>query len=599
MSFITVPSAVTDNSTLSSYKSVDLEHTTLDLSINWDDKILAGSVTHVLKSELKSVVLDTSFLKIDKVEWQNKVVKHDVADRDSFRGSALTVRDIEVGVVGELKIYFSTTKDCTGLQWLSPEQTIGKKAPFLFSQCEPTHARSIFPCFDTPSIKVPYKFDIDSKYPVLVSGTRTVGSKFEQKVPIPSYLFAIASGNLKSKVIGLRSHVWAEPEIVDSCQWEFEADTELQLEAAEKLLFKYEWGSYDVLVLPPSFPFGGMENPNITFATPTIVSGDRTLVNVIAHELAHSWSGNLVTNSTWGHFWLNEGWTVYIERRILGQLHGEPYRHFAAIEGWQDLENAINVMPAEYTKLVMDVASDVDPDDTFSTVPYEKGSTFLWYLENLVGRSVFDDFMKKYFQAFKYKSLDSFKFKEFFIATVGDASASVDWDAWFYNPGLPPKPQFNDELLRVCAALSDKWTSPANVKNSEWKKWASKTDISGWRPLQVIVFLNLVTDKLGAIKTDANCASAIADLGAIYEIGQSRNAEIKFRWLQLAVKAGVQGTKEALAQWIAEVGRMKFVRPGYRLLNEVDRELAVSTFEKNKTFYHAICRAMVEKDLGL
>ena len=232
MSFITVPSAVTDNSTLSSYKSVDLEHTTLDLSINWDDKILAGSVTHVLKSELKSVVLDTSFLKIDKVEWQNKVVKHDVADRDSFRGSALTVRDIEVGVVGELKIYFSTTKDCTGLQWLSPEQTIGKKAPFLFSQCEPTHARSIFPCFDTPSIKVPYKFDIDSKYPVLVSGTRTVGSKFEQKVPIPSYLFAIASGNLKSKVIGLPSHVWAEPEIVDSCQWEFEADTELQLEAA-------------------------------------------------------------------------------------------------------------------------------------------------------------------------------------------------------------------------------------------------------------------------------------------------------------------------------------------------------------------------------
>lgn len=599
MSFETVPPAVHDNSTLSSYTSVHVELTCVDLEIDWAAKKLCGSVTHHLTSELPAVVLDSSYLQVDKVEWSGRALEFEVGARDGFRGSPLTVRGVPVDAAGELTVFYSTTSECTGLQWLDKEQTSSKTAPFLFSQCEAIHARSILPCFDTPSVKVPYRFAIRSEHPVLVSGTPVSEGTFEQRVPIPSYLFAICAGNLKSKLVGPRSRVWAEPDIVDACQYEFEADTEKQLAAAESLLFPYEWGTYDVVVLPPSFPFGGMENPNITFATPTLISGDRTLVNVIAHELAHSWSGNLVTNATWAHFWLNEGWTVYLERRILGKLHGEPFRHFAATEGWQDLQRAVAGLPPAYTRLVLDVGPDVDPDDTFSTVPYEKGSTFLWHLEELVGRAAFDRFAKLWFETYKYKSVDSFEFKQLFSQTFGDAAAKVDWDTWFYGEGLPPKPHFNDELLRACEDLAARWTSPSTVHHAQWREWASKENIAQWQPLQVIVFLNLVLEKLPRVEQDANVGAAAADLGAIYEIAGSQNSEVLFRWLQLAVRARVAGAAEEVAAWLGSVGRMKFVRPLYKLLSATDRELAVRTFKKNRLFYHAICRQLVEKDLGL
>lgn len=591
-----------DVSTLSTYKNVTVEECAISAKINWDEKNFFGTVSYTLTAHSSPIALDTSFLNVSKITWDGQELsKWEIKERQSFQGSPLEISDVPVDVKGQLSIEFSTTSDCTGLQWLEPEQTYGKKIPFMYSQCEPIHARSIFPCFDTPAIKVPFRFKIESKYPVLVSGLPVTDSEFVQKVPIPSYLFAIASGNLESKPIGPRSHVWAEPEMVKACQWEFEADVEKQLKAAEELVFPYEWGKYDVLSLPPSFCFGGMENPVNTFATPTLIAGDRTLVNVIAHELAHSWSGNLVTNSSWDHFWLNEGWTVYLERRILGKLHGEAYRNFAAIEGWHDLVEAVNKQPAQFTKLVVGLDSSQDPDDAFSTVPYEKGSTFLWYLENLVGRDSWDAFIPKYFTKFKYKSLNTEQFIETLYENFDKQTLDqVDWNLWLHTPGLPPKPEFDQTLAIPCSELASKWMNNENINSELWKKWASVSDVKDMNPLQIIVLLNTLNSALPTlnVQNTEKLAAAVGSIGELYNLTKSRNPEVLFRWLQLAVSSGVPGSKETLAKWVGGIGRMKFVRPSYVLLNKVDHELALATFESNKNFYHAICRTMVEKDLA-
>jgi len=342
------------------------------------------------------------------VKVAGKKVNWNLADRFEPYGSRLTI-DVPSEVDdADLEISLATTDKCTALQWMTPQQTGNGRHPYMFSQCQAIHARSLFPCQDTPDVKSTYTFNIRSPLPVLASGLST-GSKlfeagkkgelgtllytFKQEVPMPSYLFALASGDLASASIGPRSQVWTGPEELVSSQWELES-TEKFIQAAEEIVYPYAWTTYNVLVLPPSFPYGGMENPNVVFATPTIISGDRQNVDVIAHELSHSWSGNLVSNASWEHFWLNEGWTVYLERRIMASLHGEAHRDFSAIIGWKALTDSINNYGEdhEFTKLIVDLKGK-DPDDAFSSIPYEKGFTFLYYLEKLIGREKWDKFV--------------------------------------------------------------------------------------------------------------------------------------------------------------------------------------------------------------
>lgn len=607
-----------DPNTLSNYDSWKTKHTIADLYIDFENQKLDGTVTLQLESltekSSKSIVLDTSYLDVISINFNGKATDREswsIAPRMEPYGSALTIEIPEgesKGAVVELAIEISTTDKCTALQWLTPAQT-KSDSPYMFSQCQAIHARSLFPCQDTPDAKSTYDFLIHSTLPVIASGVPVAGEQgldfksktgaklyhFKQTIPMTSYLFALASGEISTAKIGPRSVVASGPNELEASKWELEKDTENFIKIAEDLIFPYAWGQYNVLVLPASFPYGGMENPVFTFATPTIISGDRENIDVIAHELSHSWSGNLVSNASWEHFWLNEGWTVYLERRIQAAVHGESYRDFSAIIGWKALEDSVDLFGKdhEFTKLIVDLEGK-DPDDAFSSIPYEKGFHFLYYIEKLVGKDKFDTFIPHYFTQWAKKSLDSYEFKstllDFF---AGDAAASeklkeIDWDAWFYNPGLPPKPKFDTSMVDKCYALAELWCGSEDFK-------PSPKDIEGFSANQTVVFLESL---LSTFSRSPLLPGQTTLLGNTYSLFKTQNVELSSRFLQLGMMAKDETTYAPAAELLGRVGRMKFVRPLYRRLASADKALALQTFEDNKGFYHPICRALIEKDLG-
>ncbi|APA11956.1 hypothetical protein SS1G_05513 [Sclerotinia sclerotiorum 1980 UF-70] len=603
-----------DPNTLSNYNNWRTKHTIADLAIDFKKQRVHGTVTLQLESitdkESEEIILDTSFVDVQKIAVDgSKTEEWVLKERNEPYGSPLSVKipgGAAKGTIIALDITISTTDKCTALQWLTPAQTSNKKFPYMFSQCQAIHNRSIFPCQDTPDVKSTYDFRIRSPLPVLASGlprgaasfvhgengeSGTLLYSFYQEIPMPSYLFALSSGDIATASIGSRSLVSTGPEELLGAKWELERDTEKFIETIEKIVYPYEWTQYNVLVLPPSFPYGGMENPVFTFATPTIISGDRENVDVIAHELAHSWSGNLVSNASWEHFWLNEGWTVYLERRIIAAVHGEAYRDFSSIIGWKALEDSVKLFGEdhEFTKLVVDLKGK-DPDDAFSSVPYEKGFHFLYYLERLVGKPTWDKFIPHYFTTWKKKSLDSYEFKatllDFFASDEAASKAleSVDWDSWFYKPGLPPKPEFDTSLVDKCYALAKKWESKDFVP--------SPSDIEGWSANQVVVFLQQVQ-----LFTTPLTPSQSQAMGKAYSLVDTQNVELSSRYFGVGLAAKDESVYLPTAELLGKVGRMKFVRTLYRKLLVVDRKLAEETFEKNKDFYHPICREQVEKDL--
>ena len=579
----------------------------LKLDVNFDTKQLVGSAKLTLKKideKCRQLILDNRDLLIDRI-----------IDIDS--GNELKFMVGEKGYVGsevvieleentkEIEAFYATSPESSALQWLPPAQTAGKRHPYMFSQCQAIHCRALAPLQDTPAVKNPYTAEITApkELTVLMSavpvdepkltsdGQRRV-FKFEQKIPIQSYLIAIAVGNVESRRIGPRSKVWSEPEIVDKAAKEF-ADTEHMLKTAEDLCGPYVWGIYDILVLPPSFPYGGMENPCLTFATPTLLAGDKSLASVIAHEIAHSWTGNLVTNKNFEHFWLNEGFTVFTERKIIGRLHGESMRHFDAIGGWKDLKYGIDVLKHDnpLTALVLDLTG-VDPDDAFSVVPYEKGSAFLWYLETLVGGpSIFEPFLKSYYEKFKYESIDSFQFKAFFLDAFKnvDKIKEIDWDSWFYKPGMPiSKPDYDDSLAKVCKALKDKWV------NSE--DGFAKSDIAGFSAGQTIEFLSLMLEE------EPLSVGKLEKMQAAYDFNSVGNSEIRFRWIRLGLRGKWKEAVPRAVQMLTDQGRMKFLRPLYRDLyawEEYGRQIAIETFHKNKDQMMTVAVHVLLTDLKL
>ncbi|KAL4702485.1 hypothetical protein ACJJTC_014628 [Scirpophaga incertulas] len=472
----------------------------------------------------------------------------------------------------------------------------------MFSQCQPIHARSIVPCQDTPAVKFTYEADVmaPEEFTVLMSAlrgdTRNNRTSFHQPIPIPSYLLAIAVGVLEQRTLGPRSKVWSEKEEIERSAWEF-AETEKYLQAAERLCGRYEWTQYDLLVLPPSFPYGGMENPCLTFVTPTLLAGDRSLADVIVHEIMHSWTGNLVTNRNFEHFWLNEGFTVFLERKVGASLIADPVeakrsRDFHSLLGLQELtETVYEELGAEnpLTKLVVDL-NGVHPDDAFSTMPYEKGSLFLRYIEDLVGGpEVFDDFLRSYLNNFKKKSLDTDQFKAYLLNYFKDNEGlkTVDWNQWLYGCGMPPIiPDYDKSMTKTIMAV---------VENISRGATPNASDVRALSPHQLIHLLQEL------IEQPALSLDTLRLLGEEYGLKNSRNAEIEYRWLRLCIRSKDQDRLGDVFNFVNRQGRMKYVRPIYRDLYawEDVRDQAIDNFLKNEQNMMHVSAYTLKKDLHL
>ncbi|PIK43951.1 putative leukotriene A-4 hydrolase [Apostichopus japonicus] len=607
-----------DKSSLStSSEEVVTENFSLEWNIRFYTKVISGEIVldlKILRDGVSQLVLDTSDLQIDAVEntSNSEKLKFQLKEPHKCLGTPLEIilpsevqkKDSKVSI----KITYKTSPTASAVQWLKPVQTAGKKHPYLFSQCQAIHARSLMPCQDSPSVKSTYdaKVTVPRDLIALMSAERCGVEPsadpsektflFKQKVPIPSYLLAVVVGKLESRKIGPRSLVWSEKEYVEDAEYEF-SETENMLKAAEEILGPYEWGQYDLLILPPSFPYGGMENPCLTFITPTCLAGNRSLANVVAHEIAHSWTGNLVTNCSWEHFWLNEGFTVFAERKIIGRLQSKKHRDFHFIGGWKELHNEVQGYGAKhnYTKLIPNL-EDVDPDDAYSRVPYEKGSIFLYYLEKLVGSEAeFEDFLKSYIQKFKFKSINTADWKSFFLSFFHEKESSgvfadVDWDQWFYGVGMPPvKPSLDTTLSSACSELCQKWSKAEEQDVINF----SSVDIRDMDSGQIIEFLRLLL--LEPPLTDV----CVREMHRCFNFNASGNAEIKFRWLRLCLRASYEPCIPSAIEFATKWGRLKFTRPLFRdLFNfKPSHEKATSAFNDHKENMHPITSSMIAKDL--
>ena len=567
-------------------------HLDLDLAVDFDRKRVAGQVTLTLERASSGPFdLDTKGLVIASVRTdRGRPIAYEPGAEEPILGSRLRL-DLPAGTE-KVVIAYETGPDAIGLQWLAPEQTAGRKHPFMFTQFQPIHARTMIPCQDTPMVRVTYDAAITvpealtavmSAGPVgdpvgSVPGMRTV--RFAMPQPIPSYLIALAVGDLVSRDLSRRARVWAEPATVEAAAWEF-AGVEQMIVAAEGMFGPYEWDRYDMLVLPPSFPYGGMENPRLTFLTPTLLAGDRSLVDVVAHELAHSWTGNLVTNATMDHFWLNEGFTVWAERRILEALHGEAAAAVSWAIGGTALSEAVKRFGADSPFTVLRTHLEgVDPDDVYSSVPYEKGSLFVALLERTVGRPAFDRFIRAYIERFHFTSVTTEQLMAFVEQQLPGVASRAGADEWLNRPGVPANaPVFRSAPLEAIIALAEGWAKGARPAAAQ---------LAQWSPSELLVYLQHLPRELD----EASCRWLDAEL----KLTGRGNYEILVEWLTIAAGSDYEPVFGRAREVLLKVGRMKYLRPLYGALGRHPRTraLAREIFAAAAPTYHTLSRRVVE-----
>jgi leukotriene-A4 hydrolase len=534
--------------------------------------------------------LDTRDLAIHSVADQDgRPLAFEVAPPAPILGAKLSVQ-LPDGA-SAVRVTYQTSPGATALQWLEPAQTGGGRQPFLYTQCQPIHARSIVPLQDTPSTRLRFEAELDvpSDLVALMAaeslGDRPRGDRklasFRMRQPISPYLFAFAVGDVTSRELGPRSRVWAEPGVVEQAAWEL-ADTERLLTTGEELFGPYDWERYDILVLPPAFPYGGMENPRLTFLTPSILAGDRSLVAVVAHELAHSWTGNLVSNANAEHFWLNEGGATYAERRIVEAVWGPDTVALDWALGRRDLEEAFRRLEdAGRTQLtrLRTALTGIDPDDAYTVVPYEKGALLLRALEEHAGRAAFDAFIREYIRTFRFGVLTTEQFLNFLDEHLpAKAVRPVHVDAWVYEPGLPADaPAARSQRLEAIAALGSQAPSAAQA--------------AAWSAIEWQLYLESIH---GSVPT-----AFLADLDRRFGLTASRNYDVIEKWLALSIRSGYEPAFERLEQVLATMGRMKYLRTLYKALDERDPAYARRLFARNAAQYHPIARQVVAGMLGL
>jgi leukotriene-A4 hydrolase len=592
-----VSETVQDPHSYSRPQEAAVEHLKLDLTVDFPARRLTGRASLRVKNKMgvDHLLLDTRDLEIRRVTLDDgrTEAKWTLGTADKLLGQAL---DVQIAPnTTWVNVDYSTKPEAAAVQWLTPAQA-GSPSPFLFTQSESILARTWVPCQDSPGVRMTYEATIHTPQgfmAVMSAENPTQKSadgvyRFRMPNAIPSYLLALAVGDLEFRSLGPNSGVYALPTVIERAAWEL-ADTPKMIAAAEALYGPYKWGRYDILILPASYPYGGMENPRLTFATPTILAGDRSLVSLVAHELAHSWSGNLVTNATWDDFWLNEGFTTYFEGRIMEAVYGRPYFDMLAVLGRQTLEDAFKELGKDSpdTRLHLELAGR-DPDEATGDVAYEKGALFLRLLEASVGREKFDRFLRTYFDTFAFQSMDSARFVQYLKQNLlgGDAAQAqkLQIDAWVFSPGLPsnaPEPR-SEAFVPVDQA----------VKAFAGGAPAAQISTTGWSTHHWVHFLQTLPTPLDRSK--------MADLDATFHLSDSGNSEILSVWLIKVVESKYDPAYPALERFLTTVGRRKYLKPLYTELAKTPEgaELGLRIYEKARPGYHSVSQVTVDQILG-
>lgn len=573
---------------------VAITHLDLDIDVDMENHIVSGDATYELERNTgDTLILDIRGLQIDKVVAEPSGDELEFSIRQGWEyGDALVIK-LNEGT-SKVTVTYASSPDAAALLWMSPEQTLGKTAPFMFSQGEAILTRSWIPIQDTPAIRITYTATVRvPKGLMAVMSAENPTEKnpdgvytFKMEQPIAPYLLAIGVGDLEFRSLGARSGVYAEPAMIEKAAYEF-ADVEKMIGAAEELYGPYRWGQYDLLILPPSFPFGGMENPRLTFVTPTVIVGDRSLTSLIAHELAHSWSGNLVTNATWSDFWLNEGFTVYFERRIMEAVYGDDYAEMLAELGLQDLINTLDDLgwDSPDTRLHLDL-DNRNPDDGMTDIAYEKGYLFLKWLEDTVGRKKFDSFLREYFDSHAFETMTTAEFIDYLDSTLlKDMKPRPDVEAWIYEPGLPDGyPKADSKLFNAVDTIRVKWMNGEITTD--------KIASAEWSTHEWLHFLRGLPHDIGTQK--------MAALDKRYDLTHSKNSEIADEWYLLAIRNDYQPAFPAMADFLKEVGRRKFLTPLYTALakTEAHKKWADKVYAEARKNYHVVSVRTIDDILG-
>lgn len=576
---------------------VAIDHLHLDLEVDFEMRQLRGTAAYDLeRNGGDTLILDIDGLHISKVTERIDgeavdVSDFQVEDRNAYGGALRIVLSANSDAV---TVHYHTHPDAKALLWLDPEQTYGKGAPFLFTQGQAILTRSWIPIQDSPAIRMTYSADIEVPGGMLALMSAENPTKlrqdgvyhFQMNQPIPPYLMALAVGDIAFETLGERSGVYAEPGMLEAAAYEF-AEVEDMIATAESLYGPYAWERYDILVLPPSFPFGGMENPRLTFVTPTIIAGDRSLTSLIAHELAHSWSGNLVTNASWNDFWLNEGFTVYFEHRIMEALYGRAYAEMLSTLDYQSLRKTIEELgqesPDTHLKLDLDGRN---PDDGMTDIAYDKGYLMLRWLEETVGREAFDAFLREYFEAHAFQTMTTADFVDYLDAhLLADLAERPDVEAWIYGPGLPenhpvPASDVFDQIDKRTAQWAAGEAGPGDLGAETWSthEW--------------LHFLR-------AIPPDAD-GQQLAALDEAFGLTSTGNSEIAAAWFLVAIDHNYREAFDAMESFLVRVGRRKFLKPIYERLTQTEAHFAWAreVYAKARPNYHAVSVATLDGILG-
>ena len=594
----TAPAAEYDSLSYAEPDKVRIKDLALELAVDFEQKQLSGSATYQLDwqdPEATQLVLDTRDLTIEKVvgertdgKWID--LKYDLAAADPILGSKLSIEAPEHPA--RIRVTYHTSPDASGLQWLTPAMTEGGEQPFMFSQSQQIHARSWVPLQDTPRVRFTYTAHVTSPEDAMVlmsadndpKAERDGDYSFTMPQAIPSYLLAIAAGDLVFEPINERSGVWAEPAMVEKAAAEF-ADTGKMIDATEAMYGPYRWERYDMLVLPPSFPYGGMENPRLSFITPTVIVGDGSLVSLIAHELAHSWSGNLVTFSSPKDQWLNEGITTYVENRIVESLYGKERADMEFVISRNELSGSIGEMEPQAQSLAIRPDVQVKAGDTLTAVAYDKGAWFMQFLEQRFGREAFDEYLRGYFDHFAFQSIPTTTFVEYTQKNLLDKYpgkvTEAELDEWVYGTGIPASaPKTESPRMDAVDTARQAWVDAGTLPE------ASVTE--AWTTQEWVHFLEGMPEKLNT--------EQLAALDEAYEFTGTPNGEIAMRWYPLAVRSGYTEANEEIAAFLKTIGRRKLIMPTYDALVKTPEGLALAekTFAEARPGYHPITTGSVE-----